>query len=127
MTHSLGALGVAILMAFIGGFMQLGSYGIISRLLGLPFAKVAGHVIIPTAACIVSVAITSRIRGLISQVNPLAGLIVSALTLLGTYFLCLGLSNRWMELPVPELAQQIIALLHSPRIVPGEPLKTTPT
>jgi uncharacterized membrane protein required for colicin V production len=125
MTHYLGALGVAILMALIGGVMQLGSYGIISRLLGLPFTKVVGHVVIPTTACVVSVAITSRIRGLVPQVNSLAGLIVSALILLSTYFFCLGLGNRWMELPLSELAQRLTGLLKSSRSLPDDPLEIT--
>lgn len=126
MTYWLGALGVAILMAVIGGLMQLGSYGIISRLLGLSFAKVLSHVVIPTTACIVAVAITIRIRRLIPLVNPLTGLIVSAFSLLGTYFLCLRLGDRWMELPPQEVVQRVSALLRSSATIPIESVETTP-
>jgi O-antigen/teichoic acid export membrane protein len=125
MTHWLGALGVAILMAFIGVLMQLVRYGIISRLLGLPFTKVLRHVVTPTVACIVSMVITTGIRRLFPVTNPLTGLIVSAASLLSTYALCLALGNRWMEPSPRELVLRISALFKSSDTIPAGPLERT--
>jgi len=125
MTHWLGAVGVAILMAIIGVLMQLVRYKILGRLLGLPFTNVLRHVVAPTVACIVSVVITTRIRSLIPMANHLTGLIVSALSLLSTYALCLGLCSRWMEPSPRELVLRITALFKSSGTIPAGPLERT--
>jgi O-antigen/teichoic acid export membrane protein len=125
MTHWLGALGVAILMAFIGVLMQLIRYGIISRLLGLRFTKVLQHVVTPSVACIVSIVITSRIRSLIPMGNYLTGLIVSAFSLLSVYAICLGICNRWIEPSPRELRMRFSSLFKSSGTIAAAPLKRT--
>ncbi len=121
MTHWLGALGVAILMASIGALMQLTSSGVLGRLLGIPFTKVLSHAAIPTAASIVSVVVATQLRPLLPSASSLYGLLISALAFASTYFVCLGLSNRWMEPSPKELAQRLLASLKSPRVVPLNP------
>lgn len=123
MTHRLGALGVAILMAFIGALMQFTSSGILGRLLGIPFTKVLSHAAIPTAASIVSVVVATQIRPLLPSASSLYGLMVSALVFTSMYLLCLGLGNRWMEPSPQELAQRLIASVKSPRLVPLNPVE----
>ncbi len=101
LTYWQGARGVAILMAVIGVFMQLVRYGIIGRLLSLPWSAVFRQVLIPTLACLFSVWLITGIRGALPQISSLAGLIFSALGILCFYIFFLVLGQRWME-PTPR-------------------------
>ena len=105
-----GARGVAILMAGIGVLMQLVRYGIIGRLLSQPWSTVFRQVFIPTLACLASVWVVAWIRGALPLISPPAGLIFSAVSLSGFYFLFLLLGQRWMEPSPRELFHRFQAL-----------------
>jgi O-antigen/teichoic acid export membrane protein len=101
LTSRHGARGVAILMAGIGVLMQLVRYGIVGRLLSLRWSTVLGQVLIPALAGLFSVWLVTWIRGSLPLINPLAGLIFSAVGLVGFYALFLLLGQRWMD-PAPR-------------------------
>ena len=99
-----------MLMACIGVVMQLARYQIISRLLALPYKVVLKHVLTPSAACILAVTVTTSMRGLMPIDSPAAGLVFSALFVLGSYVLLLVLGCRWLEPPPGELLVRIQSL-----------------
>jgi len=71
------------------------------RLLSLSWSTVFRHVFVPALACLFLVWLVTWIRGSLPLVRPLAGLIFSAASLFGFYFLLLLLGQRWME-PTPR-------------------------
>jgi O-antigen/teichoic acid export membrane protein len=96
-----GARGVAILMAGIGVLMQLVRYGLIGRLLSQPWSTVFRQVLVPTLACLTSVWLVVGIRDSLPPISPTAGLIYSAVGLVGFYALFLQWGQRWMD-PTPR-------------------------
>jgi len=107
MARWLGALGVAVLLACIGIFMQIIRYRIIARMLNIRTKSIFSHVMVPAISCILSSVLTIYIRNQAGIVSPLAGLVFSCAFFLALYFIFLWLGHPWIDPPLPELLNRI--------------------
>lgn len=93
--HLWGAVGVAGILGGVATIMQLARYAILSRMLHLRFHQVAGHVLLPAAGGVLSVALATAARGYVkSQAWGQAAAAVTIVT--SVYLATLLVFGRYM-------------------------------